>query len=266
MRTIHYTVLFAFLLFAYMSHQSHIEPKKKHEIIWKSRKKMIVFRAPSRGQGIGNCLHGLITAYTLGEMFQRDVCIQWSRYTMFSHTKTTCPNTKTVLKYFNFGKSHTKKEITSMLKRHDVVALESNRVWNISTRFPNLFEDFCNQFNVATYNIVAHIRTGDNYKDRRGILLKENGWDILRKCLPNDTYIISDNLKTFTTLNKPSRRVTKHSEIGGGSKENLKQTWYDWCTFRKARKLYYTPSGFSDSSVYLSHSKEVIKLDKNFNC
>lgn len=101
---------------------------------------------------------------------------------------------------------------------------------------------------------VAHIRTGDNPKDARGILQTPDGWSVLRKCLPADAHIITDSRLTFTMLQRDPRRVTGHSEIGKQSKEDLSQTWSDWCTFRQADTLYYTPSGFSESSVKEGYS------------
>lgn len=226
----------------------------------------IVFRAPSRGQGIGNSLHGLITAYSMAEILSRDVCIEWPRYDLFAGAKRECPRPRLELEYFNFGKTLSGSELLSRLRQQPEAALRSNAVWNTSKRFPTMFDRFCSQFNTTRHSAVAHIRTGDSPNDARGILRTLDGWSVLRKCLPADAHIITDSRLAFKMLRRDPRNVAGHSEIGKQSKEDLSQTWSDWCTFRQADVLYHTPSGFSESAVYLSHPKRVIRLDETFRC
>lgn len=226
---------------------------------------MIVFRAPSRGQGIGNSLHGLMAAYSLAHIFNKHVCIEWSRYNRFVE-EDTCPRTDTEVQYFNFGSIDSRKRVLDKIAAHENVAFRGNNVWNTSQRFPHMFDEFCKQFNVTAYSTVAHIRTGDNRGDRRGILRAKDGWSIVQTCLPAYAHIITDDALTFKMLNKTTRSTRGHSEMGRQSIEDLRGTWFDWCTFRHARTLYHTPSGFSESSIYFSRPKKVIRMDEKLTC
>ena len=228
----------------------------------------IVYKAPTRGQGIGNMLHGLVTVYTLAAEYNRTICVEWKEYVMFVKTPPTCPTPTKYLSYYNFGYSDDINDIRRYIKHNNIAGLVGNRVVNTAVRFPTQGSQFCNRVGYIQRAVVAHIRAGDNKRDKRGIMKAGNCWEVLRKCLPKNAYIISDTKEAYSELYMFShaRQNAGHSARKRLSVQQLRQTWSEWCTLRAASTMYYTPSGFSESSSYFSDTRNEIRMEEGFSC
>ena len=56
-------------------------------------RRWLVFRGPSRGQGVGSLMHGVAAALVLGVRHTRRVCVSWRAFELAFHAPAwRCPS------------------------------------------------------------------------------------------------------------------------------------------------------------------------------
>lgn len=55
------------------------------------KRRSLVYRGPSRGQGIGSHMRGVAAALLLGEQYDRLVCVHWQQFQQAFHNPKGCP-------------------------------------------------------------------------------------------------------------------------------------------------------------------------------
>lgn len=238
--------------------------------------RVLVYRAPTRGQGIGNCLFGLVTALTLARDYDRELCVDWPQLTSFLGGASSCPRTTAhQVRFYNFGHSDSRDHIARVVNGSAaVVELSGNDVWDGKRRFPHFMDGLCATVGFKRVTVAAHVRMGDSHADARGVLRRRDGWDVLRRCLPATAELVADHARAALELTPPHdgaprrRRFVAHSAMKHLSPTELRQTWSEWCMLRHAPTVYHTPSGFSESTRFFTDPGRhiMIRMSESYNC
>ena len=60
--------------------------------------RLLIFRAPARGQGVGNMLQGLASALFLSEQYSRRLCVWWKLFDQAFEPTFPCPSKESLYK------------------------------------------------------------------------------------------------------------------------------------------------------------------------
>jgi hypothetical protein len=200
-------------------------------------------------------LYGLATAYQLATLYNRTLCIEWNDFRRVFRSSTTCASGGHTMQYWDFGTCDSREALHARAKSHDrTVRLEANRVLFPLFRVPQYFDSICAPMVNTSISNVAHLRAGV----RRGIFLRSGAWQLLSRCIPPGTYILSDGTiaarKLRGFVHAPHIQHVAH----GLSISDLRETWRQWCTIRSAATVYHTPSGFSESALFWGYAHGVL--------
>ena len=253
--------------------------------------RFLIFRAPARGQGMGNMLQGLATAMLLSGRYRRQLCVWWKLFEKaFEHRAAgRCPSKESIftaagpsgtallqapwVELWNFGET-TPEEHWRMLLASDerTVVLQGNLVVEPDVR---LGGDFDAAFGPTpalaallrerggARRIAAHLRVaGVEGEGRRGLFKEVDAWASLRRHLPSDTYVVSDSSDSYRELSafaSPPWGAVPHSATVrtiSSSAAQILRTWAEWWSLREASVLLHTPSAFSESAYRFSTRAE----------
>lgn len=216
-------------------------------------------------------LFGLAAALAFAQQMNASICVDWPIYNRFvAEPQPPCRRGGASVQYFNFGYSDTRAAIEQRARNSHVLTWMGNHVWDKAARFAQFMDPFCQSIVGPSPPIptVAHIRIGDTERDARGILKRPEGWQTLRRCLPREAFVLSNEKRTFAELphHAHSADAMGHSAIARLSREGERRIWHDWCVIRQADVVYYTPSGFSESAFYFGRHTRVVELREGYDC
>lgn len=236
-----------------------------------SAQRLLIFRAPARGQGVGNMLQGLASALFLSELYGRQLCVWWKLFEAAFEPRDVerCPSKASFyeagagtgtgvlavdawVELWNFGESSTEALWRSTLSGDArTVVMQGNLVVDgiASAQLGNAFdarftptEAFLSLIREApsvSPRIVAHLRVADDDSLARGLFADSGAWDALRRWLPHDTFVVSDSSRAYTELAdfaKPRWAAPPHTATVRtlrSSSEHILRTWADWWVIRQ---------------------------------
>ena len=250
----------------------------------------LIFRAPARGQGVGNMLQGLASALLLSERYNRQFCVWWKLFEAgFEHLAAEhCPSKESLytagsastpmlsvdawLELWNFGPSSTLADAQEVLKSGArVVVLQGNMLVEPRTRLGRAFDTSFKPTaalremlaGLQTHQIAAHLRVAGSdasASEQRGIFAKDgtNVWDDLRRFLPGSAFVVSDSPEASRELGSfasPPWGASPHTATVrsiSASRPHILRTWAEWSILRQTSVLLHTPSAFSETAWLFS--------------
>ncbi|KAL1511073.1 hypothetical protein AB1Y20_005896 [Prymnesium parvum] len=253
--------------------------------------RLLIFRAPARGQGMGNMLQGLATAMLLSEQYGRTLCVWWK---LFEHgyarrDGSACPSKAEVyaplpssqtallaadawLELWDSGPTTPEREWRRVLASSArAVVVVGNLLLAPSHRRAAAFESAFTPTEALAALLqrerarrrVAHLRVGDvGESARRGIFAEAGAWRSLRAHLPRDTYVVSDSEECYRELRgfaSPAWGAQPHSasvQSIAASSTSIIRSWAEWNVLRQSTILFHTPSAFSETAWLFSSSIE----------
>ena len=206
----------------------------------------------------------------LADDTQRRVCIDnnWSaftkafRYPNCNDTILSAANTNiTVVRMWNFGKSTPFEDWRRLFasQNQSIIASEGNSEHYL--RRPSLFSFQPTPALQALLpqsfpNCVVHLRHPDNSRDyRRGVdpaTLK-----VISQTLSKDCFLITNHQEWYQSLNFTQSYYYNNNDTTISRPHQMATSedltlWRDWYTIYKAKRVYHTESGFSESAVHAS--------------
>uniref|UniRef100_A0A0G4HVX5 Uncharacterized protein n=1 Tax=Chromera velia CCMP2878 TaxID=1169474 RepID=A0A0G4HVX5_9ALVE len=244
--------------------------EKYGEIAGQGEDRFIVFFGPSRGQGIGNMMFGLLRAHILARRFGRRVCVEWEDFEVaWDYDDEGCADLKPKisLHVWNFGRRNSDEEVEMLLKSPLKSVYMTGNELQDNVRLTGLtwFFDFYSPkpalealFPEVWPPFVAHIRRGDGGRDIRGVFeYPYDPFPALRRCLKGYV-VLSDTTTVYKGLGdsvlSPKKAIphTIDSKLTDAQKV---QTWFEWTLIAKAKKVLRTHSGFSESAIRVSDAQ-----------
>ncbi len=203
-----------------------------------SSPRYLVFRAPSRGQGIGAMMNGLAAALLLAQRHGRQPCVRWTAFELAFDWRVLCPSaedyfavaaesthtalldTDTLVELWSFGDSTPLPTAEALLSSNrSVVVMHGDGgpthssmaaghplalPADPSTELARLLPP------PPPARLVAHLRVGDPYESGRGLFAsaaapaaeEEPGATAQRiaTVLPSDAYVLTDSQPVHDTL------------------------------------------------------------------
>jgi hypothetical protein len=179
---------------------------------------------------------------------------------------------KTVL-YWNFGTTMPADKVYAIFASEDpVIAFTSNRFVPPDGKpvHPKKFESVFRPTQALLALLpwgqreppecVVHLRLGDNNGDKRAGLDSQTQ-TALKNELDASCFLITNHVEWYAPFelagwSHPQWGTVKHELAGSlpSASTNNKhlEKWSDWYTIYKAKRVYHTQSGFSESAVYAS--------------
>lgn len=190
----------------------------------------LVFRAPSRGQGIGTMMNGLAAALVLAARHDRQLCVRWRDFEIAFAWRLPCPsassyfasasaethtallNVDAVIESWSFGGGSTPIPVAAGLldSNRSVVVMHGDGGASPSESSERLELPADPQPALARLlpdvasRVVAHLRVGDPHEaGRRGLFAAkphEAATSLLLSSLPADAYVLTDSDDTHDAL------------------------------------------------------------------
>ena len=247
--------------------------------------RFLIFRAPSRGQGIGAMMNGLAAALLLARQHNRQPCVRWRDFEQgFLWSLPGCPSPDSyfvaqtgsttalldpnmVIELWSFGGSMSEAAAASILSsNHSVVVMHGDggsiaaEAW---LDFPAIPRPELVALLSPPSPVVVHLRVGDPQElTSRGLLSGEGAVEQLVRALPSDAFVLTDSEQvhgalcphfacpTWGVQPHSSERSQVHTPSGSIRMQHTLYTWADWWRVRTAtRCVLHTPSAFSESAL-----------------
>jgi len=202
--------------------------------------RFLVFRGPSRGQGIGATMLGLARALSLAAGTGRHVCVSWRAFELaFVPLLSGCPSkadyfsvgtsstglidSSASFELWSFGDSTPMPVVAELLGSNRSVVLMSGDGGHTSTpherplHFPaQPRPELIRLLSVPPRRLVVHLRVGDPGEKHRGLFgHSPQASGLLVDSLPADAYVLTDSERVHEKLCKrfacPQWGVVPHS-------------------------------------------------------
>ena len=239
--------------------------------------RFIVFNAPFGGQGIGNLMQGLFGAHALAQQHNRTVCVRWPSFERaFESLQGACEqlrnsaaadprcNPPTMMSMGEVTPEQDVELRKRLASADSIISISTNRIFSQMSKIVDmadgrLHDVFDRHYRPtaalgailstlpSTGSVVVHLRLGDHWPGKgwdgcRGVFCTQPAaaiWRYLRKCLPQDAYILGDHEDVYHELREfkhPPWQAIGHSASPlGQSRLSELRMWTDWMAIRRAR-------------------------------